>query len=250
MPIIEKGDIFNTNEGGRVEVLTYTRAKDVLVRHLDKFGYEARVSSCNLRKGKVKNPYFASVYGVGFIGVGEYLTVCGGKPTPEYTRWRSMMNRSYCLKYHDRRPTYRGVSVTPEWHNFQTFAEWSSKQPNSRVKGYDLDKEMRVLGSKVYSPETCSYLPQEVNKILLDGGASRGSLPTGVIAYRDGWRAQVNVDGNGHMSSTFKTVGEALDWYKTRKEDNVRSVASKYKENIHPEVYMNLIKWEVLCQEY
>lgn len=43
-----------------------------------------------------------------------------------------------------------------------------------------LDKDILVLGNKIYSPDTCVMIPNYVNCLLTDTRKSRGSYPLGV----------------------------------------------------------------------
>lgn len=91
---------------------------------------------------------------------------------PLYRKWQDMLSRCYlpnAVPY----PWYGavGVTVCPEWRNSaKAFIEWSLA--NGWVPGYDLDKDTRVPGSKVYSPETCSYIPHRENMIAVVGRQS------------------------------------------------------------------------------
>ena len=52
------------------------------------------------------------------------------------------------------------------------------KDDNGRL--YHLDKDILVKGNKVYSPETCCFVPQEINSLLVTSVRSRGDQPIGV----------------------------------------------------------------------
>lgn len=186
MSKIYKGDEFPTNEGGRVVVLDYGGSRNVLVKHLEDHGHEMVVEAGQLRNGKVKNPYHQSVYGVGFIGVGDYRAKVDGKPTKEYATWNSMFNRCYCPKSQKNRPTYIGCSVDERWHNFQVFAKWMNEQ--HREDDWHLDKDLISNGNKIYSPETCRFIPSQLNTLLSDCGRVRGELPQGVSKHRENIR--------------------------------------------------------------
>lgn len=50
--------------------MKYINATNVEVKFLDKKGHITKTSASSLRRGSLKNPYFPSVCGVGYIGVG------------------------------------------------------------------------------------------------------------------------------------------------------------------------------------
>lgn len=240
---IEIGDEFSTNEGGRVVVLEYVNAQNVLVKHLDDYGYEVAVRACHMRKGRVKNPYRPSVYGVGFIGTGEYKAREGDKKTIEYVTWYNMLTRCYCPKKQEKSPTYIGCSVDERWHKFQVFAKWFHEQ--RRGDGWQLDKDLIKGGNKVYSPETCRFIPQELNNLLTDSGRARGELSQGVTRHGNGYRAQLGIDGERIYLGIHSTEEQAFSVYKKSKEENIKRMANIYKDEICPLVYQSLMVYDI-----
>lgn len=240
---IEVGDEFTINEGGRVVVVEYGGCSNVLVKHLDDYGHEMVVEVGHLRAGKVKNPYHPSVHGVGFVGVGEYKPSEGRKNTKEYSTWNSMFARCYCPKLHEKYPTYVGCSVDKRWHNFQVFAKWFNEQ--HRADDWQLDKDLIEEGNKIYTPELCRFIPQDLNKLLTDSGRTRGDLPQGVTRDGSGYRAQLNVDGTRLYLGTYPTETHAFAVYKKAKEENIRRMANIYKDEICPLIFEALMIYEV-----
>lgn len=96
---------------------------------------------------------------------------------PFYQTWTSMLVRCYSLKLHARYPTYAGCSVTKEWLTFSAFREWMAGQD---WDGMELDKDILRPGNKVYSPDTCVFVPRALNAFLVDSAAARGEWPIGV----------------------------------------------------------------------
>lgn len=240
---IKHGDVFPTNEGGDVTVLQYQNSKAVTVKHNDTNGHVVVVRADHLRNGKIKNPYHRSVFGVGFMGAGEYVSKVDGKHTSAYKTWRGMLERCYDSKLHARCPTYIGCSVHPDWHNFQNFAEWFERQYWAEC--WQLDKDLIVEGNKVYSADTCTFVPQQLNSLLTDCGATRGDLPQGVSRHRKRYQAKLSINGKLHCLGTHATPEEAFEAYKLAKEANVKRMAEQYKCLIDPRVYDSLMRYEV-----
>lgn len=98
------------------------------------------------------------------------LPRCGGKRKrkqiflcPFYTTWRSMLTRCYNDRYLKRNTTYKDCTVCDEWLTFSNFKSWMEKQD---WKGKQLDKDIVGRG-EIYSPETCVFVTQRVNKLIL-----------------------------------------------------------------------------------
>ena len=120
-----------------------------------------------------------TLHGVGVNDTSYCATpIVGGKQVmcPAYKAWQNMLNRAYSDKIHARYPTYIGVTVCKEWHSFMAFRKWWMEH---QVGGYHLDKD--ILGDSLeYSPNTCLFVPQWLNKFTNDHGAARGEWPIGV----------------------------------------------------------------------
>lgn len=243
MSKIEVGDVFQKNEGGSVKVLDYINCQKIHIQHQDEYGHKTFVATKELRKGAIKNPFYLSVCGVGYVGIGPYKPTTQGKRTPAYKTWSSMMTRAYCKIYKKSQPTYDGCSVADIWHNFQNFAEWFYNQPNSTTVGFDLDKDLLFFGNKQYSQETCTFAPHAINSLLIDSAAIRGDLPIGVKKLKDKFQARVKKYGKLEHIGTFDTPEEAYDAYKKEKQQHVKLLAEHYKNDLHPEVYKNLMSW-------
>ena len=125
------------------------------------------------------------VYGVGINDAGYVVRVMGyieerlanGNKKqvsvwfcPYYARWGNMLKRCYSKKHHNKRPTYQDCSVSEEWLLFSNFREWMVTQ---EWEGNELDKDLLLLGNKVYSPETCVFVNSRVNSFILDSGVTR-----------------------------------------------------------------------------
>ena len=240
---IAPGRIFPTNEGGSVTVSRYGSCRNIEVVHNDKHKHKAVVQADNLRKGKVKNPYFQSVFGVGFLGAGKYKRRVDGVKAPAHRCWQNMLKRAYSAKCHAVQPAYLAVFVDERWHNFQVFAEWFYGQPNSGASGFDLDKDLIVEGNSVYGPEVCSFVPRSINTLLSYRGQPGRDVPPGVSVCGRGFHSQISVDGKIVHLGTHDTADMALNVYVKAKQINIRTMAEKWKGNIDPRVYAHLLSW-------
>ncbi len=100
---------------------------------------------------------------------------------PYYQTWVSMLKRCYSAKYHTRFPTYIGCAVCDDWLYFSNFKKWMEQQD---WRGKQLDKDLLVGGNKVYSPNTCLFIPQRLNTTLTLRGKARGDYPIGTCYHK------------------------------------------------------------------
>ena len=92
-----------------------------------------------------------------------------------------MLTRCYSDKYKKKKPTYEDCKVYEELLNFQNFAKWDSEN-YYEIEGETmcLDKDILVKHNKIYSPETCVYVPNTINVLFTKSDKIRGNTPIGV----------------------------------------------------------------------
>lgn len=188
------------------------------------------------------------VYGVGindYEGNIKYNHV----HIPSYHTWVQMLNRCYSKDYLSKHPTYRGCSVCEEWWSFSNFKKWFD---DNYIDGYSLDKDiLSGKSNKVYSPETCCFVPNEINILLCKSDKTRGKMPVGVTEREmvSGYKyaAYLNENGKRRHLGTFNTPEEAFQAYKQAKEAHIKDMATQYYKDgkITEKVYDALMMYEV-----
>lgn len=242
------GKEFDTNNCGKCVVVNYVNKNNVTVEF-----YEPRcVITCRLaelRKGRVKNPKYPLVYGIACVGQGRYSAKTDYRA---YKIWSDMVCRCYNKKKAKDRPTYKDVEVCKEWLDFQNFAKWCYEQKgftstDNSGKVFAIDKDILVKGNKIYSPETCCFVPREINNLLLSRQNHRGEQALGVHkAYNSlKYTSAVSVGDRGKYLGSFDTEFEAFQAYKDAKESYIKELAEKWKGKIDDKVYQSLINYEV-----
>lgn len=131
-----------------------------------------------------------------------------------YSLWRGIIRRGYDNNVKVRQPTYQDCSVCDEWRYFSNFKRWFDE---NYVEGYVLDKDILVKGNKIYSPETCCFVPEEINVIFTKRQRYRGKYPIGVHKDRKSYIASVSQYGTKKYIGSFKTEKEAYNAYKKLK---------------------------------
>lgn len=253
------GQIFHTKNCGDVEIVNYINSHNILVRFNDT-GYEKYVQYSQLKSGSIIDPNVPTLFGVGIIGDGPYVSrVTGSRlKTVEYGIWSGLLERIYCPKFRYKQKyshVYDGCSLAEEWHNFQNFAKWYCSQDNYG-KGYHLDKDLKIPGNKVYGPEQCSLVPQEINKLFVGADKRRTNreTPTGVSKCKNTGKFRVlvhrgDLNAKGIPKSTYlgdyDSIEEAFLVYKEAKEIRIREVAEKFKKELDPQVYSNLMSYDM-----
>ena len=239
------GKEFKTLTCGKLIVVDYKNYMDITVM-FDSPKYITKTRLDHLYKGLVKNPLYPKVQGRGYMGLGIF-----NSKHKAYRHWVRLLRRVYDDK-DDYNIFYKGVTVCDEWLNFQNFASWCETQPffsaeDGEGRPYQLDKDVLVRGNKVYSPDTCCFVPHKVNTLLITCKASRGEHPLGVTySKRDKvYKAIISYNGKTHHLGQNKDVGKVFNFYKVAKEHHVKIVAGYWKGRIDDKVYQALINYEV-----
>lgn len=184
------------------------------------------------------------VMGVG-VNDRKYPAYASGKNFKVYTLWCGLLKRCYGSIYQKRNPTYIGCSVSENFKNYSYFYEWAQQQIGFGLKNYHLDKDLILRGNRVYSEDTCVFLPSELNVLLTTRRNYRGSLPLGVSAFRDRFIVHCCTDKPSNHVGVFKTPHEAFQAYKQVKETYIKLQAEKWKAHIDPRAYAALMAYEV-----
>ena len=184
-----------------------------------------------------------TVYGVGYLGVGDRIASINQRHTPTYKAWYNMMSRCYSKELHSRLPQYINCEASDEWKCFQNFAEWYEDHEFSGL-GYHLDKDLLIADNKIYSAETCCFLPQEINKLITSGRMRSGSLQGAYFSEQSkSWISSITKKNKVTRLGSFKTEIEAHLTYVEAKELLVRESARAWFGKIETKAYEKLINW-------
>lgn len=184
------------------------------------------------------------VYGVG-INDGKYPAKLNGKIIKEYKLWLGLLKRCYSPIYHRENPTYISCKASENFKNYSYFYEWCQTQIGFNKESYHLDKDLIFKGNKLYSENTCLFVPSQLNRILMSSGACRGNLPLGVTLEGSKFKARCWGYSPKRHIGTFDTIEEAFNAYKAVKEAFIKAQAEKWKAHIDPRAFVALIAYEV-----
>ena len=238
------GEINYNSFGSKMIIKEYRKRVDIDV-YFPKYDWifeHARYS--NFKKGGIKCPYEPRYYGVGCLGEGKYKMSENGKNTDEYNIWYHMLRRCYDPKFHERESTYKGCKVEEYLLNFQNMCEWIEENyyevPGEKMH---LDKDILCKGNKVYSRDTCIFVPQRINNLFTKSDKSRGKNPIGVTELPSGNYQVQCWAGNGKQIylGTYITKEEAFQVYKQCKKKVIKETIDSYEGKI-PEPYYTRLK--------
>lgn len=164
-------------------------------------GQRVEAHYSNALSGVIKYYNHRSVQGVGYLGYGKFkhgrtITDIGDKPFDPrvVSMWESMLERVYSDKHSQPQSTYFNTKVGEIWHSCQNFSEWVEGNRFSNLRDfngemYQLDKDILIPKNKTYSPDTCCFVPRELNTFFRNSYKSGEYGTLGVHKRGKGFRS-------------------------------------------------------------
>lgn len=180
------------------------------------------------------------VAGVGINDLGYNVATyenIGGKIKqvlcPYYNRWKDVLRRTNPKYERPSGNNYLGCSVDFGWLRASQFKCWMEEQ---QWEGLQLDKDILVKGNKVYSSETCAFVPAYINSCLSTNKGLNNGSPIGVKiesrnkkATSKNFRADINqMSGGIKYLGAFYTEKEAHAAWQLAKAVEIELYINRY----------------------
>ena len=244
------GETRMMNCGEIAFIVDYKNTYNVIVQFKNT-GELVKCEYGQFKNGRVKSHFTPTVFGVGIVGLESTIDE-NNKNLKSYDTWRDMLRRCYSNDYSEKHPTYKNVTCCDEWLYYSNFKEWYDKNiyyVENIVM--NLDKDILVKGNKVYSPEMCIIVPQNINKLFTKSDKTRGDLPIGICMHGDKYKVSCGIfdvdtkKSRKEYIGVFDTVEYAFNKYKTIKENNIKNVAEYYKRLLPKKLYETMYNYKV-----
>lgn len=220
--------VFNSKKSGKFQVIEKTinkRESDNSFLYKIKFlntGGERYVRSAEILTGDILDlnlPHSVLKY---YVGYGKYSIKEDLRP---WEILRHICSKCYYIK--DKRYNTngaKGVTIYKEWLNFQIFAKFYYDNYWDCDYFLELDKDILAninhLETKIYSPETCILVPEELNCWLASDGPK-----SGVTKRNTKYRAKIN----NKTIKSFDSFSDAKRAYSEQKYKQWIELINKYK---------------------
>ena len=189
-------------------------------------------------KGVNDLPYKVQKYEM-IDGLCKRVWIC-----PYYDRWTGVVERCHSEKFKLRCLTYEDSAISDDWLKASLFKDWmETKDWSNKV----LDKDILFPGNKLYSAETCVFVPKEINVAFSTNVKNLNrDLPTGVIYLEreDKYLAQITTHGKLRKILRSKSLEEVILAYKRARESYIKELAIKHKDDIDQRVFEILMSYE------
>ena len=173
-----------------------------------------------------------AIYGKGIYEKGLHVAKKNGKHTKEYLVWRTMISRCYNPMYLKKHLSYEKCEVCDEWLYFQDFCKWFDEnyyEIDNEIMNLDKDFlcGIKNIKNKIYSPDTCIFIPQEINKTIIHQWNKTTNLPTGVKRTKSKNIYAVNV-GKCYVGD-FVGIKESFNQYIIAKNKDLINKVNYYR---------------------
>lgn len=189
-----------------------------------------------------------------------YKQTTGLGHTPEGKLYNNMMSRVRLGNLGISYKTYKDVTISENFKDFQFFAEWCNNQVgfnsiDNNGRKFCLDKDLLLHGNKEYNENYCVFIPAEINCFLSKGGNhnKNNGLPIGV-SYREdvGYTVYINVPWKRKQKrcGPYRKLEKAVTKYIELKKSVAKELAEKWKDKIDSRVYNALINFDLKERGY
>ncbi len=239
------GKILPSNNYGDFVILEYNALNDVKIKFLET-GFVDTVFIAQVHSGRVRDYMKPLILGKGIVGT--KLTTEGYKHKA-YKNWVRILKRCYDENQVHKRPTYLGCTVSEFFLTYTNFRAWYVKQKNWDNPDFVLDKDLlSPKDNKVYSEDTCVFIPKEINSLLTTTKASRGDLPLGVCKpKKEGGKFRVCIckENKDYQLGYYEDAVEAFLVYKKAREDYLKEKANQWRDQLDIRAYNALMNYQV-----
>ena len=244
------GEVFENTKGESYQVLEQLGTSKFKIKFIDS-GYETEAKKINIERGSIKDrsslnklkedsgfDHSQNKYVLGVNKTAKALASEKGL-LKEYTIWGNIVgrcNRGYAKLHED-------------FYTFDSWLGWAKEQKGFMEKDgngnlFQLDSDLFSIDEKMYSPNTCVFIPREINGICKPN-MIRDDLPRGVTPFGSKakpYRVSVSIDGVTKHIGNYKTVEEASTISKQARLDRVALLETKYKDVVYSKVFEELRK--------
>lgn len=131
--------------------------------------------------GEIKDNYAKIICNVACTGNASKT-----KNLREYKLWHRMITRCYNEKHLDKNPSYKDCRVHEDWLCFEYFLDTISQIEGYEdwlvSDNYELDKDTKIPNNKLYSVNTCRFIPRSENRGAMTEARIKGKCkPVQVI---------------------------------------------------------------------
>lgn len=148
--------------------------------------------------------------------------------------------------------SYTDVIVCDEWKDFNNFWEWIKPYYDKGLipKYWHMDKDLlSPPDQKIYSPETCCFLPPEINSLIVVKPTKESTDPFHKgrsldYNYSYGMYFIKKSNVGGKWLGYFYTKNEALEALCKYRVKQMKALVKQYEKMLDPNIIPTLLSWK------
>ncbi|WP_426160022.1 hypothetical protein [Pseudomonas sp. TSRC2-2] len=175
------------------------------------------------------------------VGIDDFTDTSGADDW-SYNVWQRMFDCCYNANSTRSRATYSDCTVAPCWYRYSDFKVWFDQ---NAIGDYQLDKDILVPGNRIYSPDTCCFVPASINMAVRWRRKTPRSGYPGVSMFGGGFQADIMHKLSSQIGEWRTDALEAhCDWQRL-KADVIDDHLRDYLREVAPDlrVVRALIKY-------
>lgn len=234
-PLMKIGERKIMNCGLEAEIIDCNSLRNIIVKFPSTGETISNIQYSNFKKGTVKSHFTPSVYGTGVTGVGDTRDV-NGKTLKSYKCWLGVLERSYDEVFKEKYTTYKETTCCKEWLFYPNFKKWYDENYYEihELGRTEIDKDILVKGNKVYSPETCIFVPHRINTLFLGDYTNKkdNNIPVGITMRKDKYSVSCHNGEKQIYLGKFSELPKAIECYINFKLKLIDDIILKYSKKI------------------
>lgn len=184
------------------------------------------------------------------VGINDLQCKRDGKHDREYILWHCILTRCYGKNPSPRNSSYSDCEVSEDWKIYSNFKKDVSKLVGYDQDGWHIDKDILGCGRKLYSKNTCCFVPADINCFFTYRRKTNTNGYIGVghdkDAIKNPYVVKINKNGKQTYFGRFSNPEEASFVYKKEKLNYLRELAERYKDRLDERVYNTLISIDTI----
>ena len=165
-----------------------------------------------------------------------------------FNLWSQMLRRCYVVGDNVAK-TYEFCEVGENFKRYSYFFDWCNSQKGFNQEGYQLDKDYLGFNQRVYSEDTCVFIPRRLNGFLVNMRVDKDFPFLGVKKERGGRFGSRIRDGDSrYYLGCFNNPQDAQSEYIAKKSIIAKELAIKY-EGLVDERVLNIL-WNFKPEDY
>lgn len=232
------GEKTTTHQGFEIEIVEYNSATDVIVEFNDRYHSRKKTLYLYFKNQQVQCPSCFVLYDK---AIAYKEDIKNNKIA--YEKYRAMFDRCYG-KQDGNNVAYKGCEVCEEWFKFENFVTWFNDN-YYEIDGQTMELDKDLFGNgKLYSPQTCIFLPHRINSIFTRSENRRKKnkdLPKGVHTHKRQNGSTCYRVLRLRKDCLFDNVEDAERAYKEIEQKRKIELAEEYKDYIPKKLYDFLI---------